>query len=800
MNDIRRSSGQLFKTGRFYRFPLLLLLLATGLQNAGAIDIPVANNADSGNNTLRQAIQLNESLGGSNTIVFSNIVTGTITLTNVLGELLITKDVTIIGPGASQLAISGNNSHRVFHLTNNAAVTMSGLKITGGLATVNGSDGAGILQESGTLALSDCFVSGNIANSLRWGGGISAFGTVLATRCTISGNFGYQGGGIDARGTFTAINCTVFANSADDDGGGIYQASGSLFLTNCTISGNSCGPSYHGGGIYKYSGTATIRNTIIASNTASTGPDCYGAFTSAGFNLIGAINDSTGWGALGDQVGTTNNYLNPLLGPLQDNGGQTRTMAPQLGSPVVDQGNSGGIATDQRGRARSYPNEFVSSFPLGGDRSDIGAYEISPATLVVSNLNDSGPGSLRQTIQSSAPVDGDNITFASNVVGSIVLTSGELAVNNRVNIFGPGAKVLAVSGNYSSRVFHITGTSVLLADLTITKGSNNAAVSPYGGGIFNEAVGDLTISNCLVMGNTAFWMGAGIANLGVLTVLNSAIVSNVTVGVGMGSGAKGGGIYNAYYARIENSTISRNVASGGTSTGGGGIYNVGYQATVYYSTVASNTAGHYGGGVYNAGVGFVIGLADSIVANNDGSVFPDVSGPFPYASFSLIGRADGSTGLTNGINWNLVGSIAVPLDARLGPLRDNGGPTPTHALLLGSPAIDHAVSIYGTYTDQRGAPRFYIDIPSATNGPSSDLSDVGAFELGMPILNIHKFTTNAVVSWPSYYGDFTLQSVTNVILSNAWTAVVGTPVVSGNQYVLTNGPISGNRFFRLKGN
>src|SRR5436190_16362127 len=112
-----------------YRRPLLLLLLITGLQNAEAIDIIVANTADSGNGTLRQAIQFNESSGGGNTILFSNVVTGTITLVNPLGELLITKDVTIIGPGAKTLAISGNNAHRVFNLTNNPTVSISGLTI-----------------------------------------------------------------------------------------------------------------------------------------------------------------------------------------------------------------------------------------------------------------------------------------------------------------------------------------------------------------------------------------------------------------------------------------------------------------------------------------------------------------------------------------------------------------------------------------------------------------------------------------------------------------------------------------------
>jgi hypothetical protein len=67
-------------------------------------------------------------------------------------------------------------------------------------------------------------------------------------------------------------------------------------------------------------------------------------------------------------------------------------------------------------------------------------------------------------------------------------------------------------------------------------------------------------------------------------------------------------------------------------------------------------------------------------------------------------------------------------------------------------------------------------------------------------LSIQRVNTKVVLSWQSCYGDFTLQSVTNVIASNSWANVAGTPVVVANQCLLTNGPISGNRFYRLKGN
>src|SRR5207247_820523 len=118
----------------------------------------------------------------------------------------------------------------------------------------------------------------------------------------------------------------------------------------------------------------------------------------------------------------------------------------------------------------------------------------------------------RQRIDDAGSFDADTIRFASNVVGTVTLTTGELAFAKTLTISGPGAKVLALSGNSSNRVFHVKGGSVLLSGLTITNGRNT--VSSYGGGILNDAAATLTVSNCAVLGNTAFTIGGGIANLG----------------------------------------------------------------------------------------------------------------------------------------------------------------------------------------------------------------------------------------------------------------------------------------------
>jgi hypothetical protein len=191
-------------------------------------------------------------------------------------------------------------------------------------------------------------------------------------------------------------------------------------------------------------------------------------------------------------------------------------------------------------------------------------------TITVTNTNDSGPGSLRQALVDAN--DGDTITFA--VTGTIGLTSGELAIDKNVTITGPGPDTLAVSGSFRTfRVLHVTpGRTVNIEGLTVTLGFPQFDV---GGGILNDHA-ILTLTNCSVATNTAYYGGGGIYNDGgngsaTLTIIDSSVTGN---GAG-GSSADGGGIYNngAAILTIINSTISGNSAIGEfeLSGGGGGI-------------------------------------------------------------------------------------------------------------------------------------------------------------------------------------------------------------------------------------
>jgi hypothetical protein len=175
------------------------------------------------------------------------------------------------------------------------------------------------------------------------------------------------------------------------------------------------------------------------------------------------------------------------------------------------------------------------------------------------------------------------------------------------------------------------------------------------------------------------------------------------------------------------------VASGGINGNGGGIYNDpnNTDAIIRNSLIASNieTIGGPGGTSREflalAGNQFVE-IEDSI---GDGLGI-DVAGDFISQGFNLVGMADGSTGFTNDIDADQVGSNANPLDPLLGPLQFNGGFTPTQMLLPGSPGIDKG-KCFGTHIDQRGHHR-PNDTPSVSNAPGGDGSDIGAVESAVP--------------------------------------------------------------------
>lgn len=809
------------KTAVVRRLEIIAALLPAVfvIRTADATALLVYNNNDSGAGSLRQAILDNQSLGGGNTIIFSNIVTGTITLSG--GELLISESVTILGPGANVLSVNGNAASRVFYITNGATAVIAGLTIANGSASGLGvaAAGGGIFNDHSTLTVSNCTISGNTAGTLAGGiyndGRTSSNATLTVSGTTFSGNTCFSGGGgIFNDGAFggnaflIVSDCTLSGNSANLTFGGAgaihnYGVSSGGFavltVTASTFSGNSSGA----GGIVNDGSSSGLAELYINDTILKAGASGSNIFNNSGYVISSGYNlcDDDGGGTL------TNAYdridTDPMIGPLQDNGGPTPTIMPLAGSPAIDQGkNFSGLATDQRGRCRTYDDPSILNV-IGGDATDIGAVEINPAhSSVVNTTNDNGV-SLRWCVCDTQP--GDVVTFAPTVTNTITLTGGDLFVRKDATITGPGAKVLSVNGNRRGRVFHLVpGTTVNISGLTITNGFATNSYPDGGGGILNDHA-TLTLNACVIADNSNGGAGNGIGG-GICSdgsILGSATLTMNSCTLSSNTGV---GIFNYGEDNATNGamlTMSNCTLSGNSSGSYGGIWNAGSLGhatlTVISCTLSGNSATTniiaYVGGIYNDGNSSgnaKLTIGDTILkAGALGSNLVNNSGTVTSLGYNI--SSDSAGGLLNAT------ADQINTDPMLGALADNGGPTPTVALQPGSPAIDKGKS-FGLLTDQRGAPRIFdfLSIPNAAGG---DGSDIGAFERGgNPTLNIQQAGGSVVLSWPWYYGDFSLQSSTNIALSNSWVLAAGLPAVIGNQYQQINGRISGDLFFRLREN
>ena len=399
------------------------------------------------------------------------------------------------------------------------------------------------------------------------------------------------------------------------------------------------------------------------------------------------------------------------------------------------------------------------------------------ATLAVTKTDDTNDGvcdadcSLREAID--AAVAGDTIDIPA---GTYTLTLGsQLTIDVGLTLTGAGsgdtiiqADTAPMTANF--RVLYTEAGNVTISGVTIQNGNtnqdgggiynkgavtlidttvkdnNSSAEFSGGGGIYNYFNVSLTLINSVITGNSAPNGGGIYALEGVtVTVVDSTVGNNEAAGPSFFEG-RGGGIYffDSTFT-LTNTTIDNNTASkdgggiyieGGFSfdvsslvnttisgniamEDGGGIFAYGdYGGTVSIvnNTITNNVAGDAGGGIFNeAGNYLMLELVNTIVADNTALVGDDCNGMATSFGHSLIGNVTGCD--YTSATGDLVGSSGNPIDARLGSLQVNGGPTETHALLSG-PAVDGGDDTASPGTDQRGVLR-----------PQGAASDIGAFEL-----------------------------------------------------------------------
>lgn len=332
-----------------------------------------------------------------------------------LDDVTITSNTAQVGAGGGVinhvLGISITDSH----ITGNSAPSTGGLfiqKIDG----IGGSEQAGKrrarVKPHGVLppvfdgaTIIDTTISGNIATAGDTGGIFFYGGANAIQRSTVSGNMAITtGGGIYLYDGSLLLEDSTVANNgatgANGVGGGIFSYE-ALDIRHSTISGNSAGQ--QGGNIYLYNSLAvsTIRNSIVANGVAPADPDiATNGVVNASYSLIetpspNVVTDAT------DITG-----IDPALGPLQDNGGPTETMLPQLASPVVNSGDPAYApppATDQRGEPR-----------VAGGRTDMGAVELQAGTIAFGAANypvSEGGGSAIVTITRTGGSDPVSVGF-----------------------------------------------------------------------------------------------------------------------------------------------------------------------------------------------------------------------------------------------------------------------------------------------------------------------------------------------------------------------------------------------------
>ena len=375
-------------------------------------------------------------------------------------------------------------------------------------------------------------------------------------------------------------------------------------------------------------------------------------------------------------------------------------------------------------------------------------------TITVTNTNDSGPGSLRQALIDAQ--DGDTIAFDLSFPATISLTSGELVINKNISLIGPGANLLTIAraqGAPTFRIFHVSPShTVTIQGLTISNGSGLGF--NRGAGIWNDH-SNLAVDNCVVTGNALDRQvdGGGISNDGgfsgsaSLTINNSMIAGN-NLGAS-GTVNFGGGIYNFGLGGNATLTINNSTISGNRSFQGGGLFSDGgvpgsiAVVTVNNSTFSGNYADQFAGGIMNEGNEggeATVTVTNSTFAGNSscncnffaGAIFNDgntqpggamlemsntifkgglenprnidnqggvvVSGGYNLTNDAGVLNSNGGSGGFNGPGDQL------DTEPMLGPLQDNGGPTFTHALLLGSPAVDAGDPNFTPppFFDQRG--------------------------------------------------------------------------------------------------
>jgi hypothetical protein len=698
------------------------------------------------------------------------------------GGFLTLKDSTVSGNAGG--GIGGG----IIILNNSIVSGNAGIGIIGGYVILNNStvsDNSGSGVYGLNLVLNNTTVSGNLAGSsagFSYGGGMYATGKATLNSSTVTGNrsLGY-GGGIYSSGEGQVIlNNSLLAGNVAPRGPDCYgsiDSSGYSLVgdtSECTLTsgpgdltnvdarlglpiGASGAPRYHplladspaidagnptgcvgseGPLNFDQRGAARVGRCDIGAYEYTPAGPAAGVFPLSGtpqrtppFSAFDLPVQAVVLDGLGSPVsGVTVTFSAPASGAsgaFADSGTRTTTA-------VTD---ASGVATAATFTANSQGGSYTVTATVAG--------LAGPANFSLSNFGwyvatDGNDASDCQSAATTCATINGALGKPGFLAGDTLLVAiGEYTDGDTVAQLDTSVRIL---GGWNTAFMAQSGASTLDGPeawqgvVTVSFGATAVlerivVQNGIGSGVVNE--GDLTLEESTIRDNTGF-NGGGIFNSGILSLDGSTVSGNTA--------SMSGGIYNSGLATLSHSTVSGNTTTfwqgGGFSNGGllllinstvsgntswaegGGIDNSG-RLDISSSTITENTAGSSGGGI--RAFGSVV-MRNSILAGNSAYFGPDCVGTIDSKGYNLLGVDDDCTFYSALGDW--VGQKASPVYAGLAPLADNGGPTATHALLPGSPAIDSGnpagcTGIDGSLltTDQRGLPR-----------PVGPACDIGAFE------------------------------------------------------------------------
>ncbi|MBI1312477.1 hypothetical protein GC176_14390 [bacterium] len=749
-----------------------------------------------GNLSLREAVRLaNESVDLDETISFDAALNGqTITLSG--GELPVINPVIINGPGATLLSIDAGDLSRVFNVDNSMgtsiAVSISGLTLTHGMSDGDGGairnaetltltdltitessavNGGGVFN-SGVLTVNDSTLSNNLA---QYGGGIhDALATLNVNRSTIADNVAtVQGAGLRiGRTTAVITDSAILRNTGSGEGGGIASYQSNLTVQNSTLFGNETRGD--GGGIFVGSGgSAHVVQSTISGNRSGVdniGLTLTGGSQAASYELSTlAIKNSldvagTGGGNITftDVRGTATEGTDATLGgalSITLTNGTNSNANSTVSSITIDPNGNINIQID-------LADDGTNSIATFADiQAAIAANGTASSLVSVSNNGSAGVIDAAASQDLTGGVDGESVTFldrrASATEGAFATLGGTLSIdlnsagatnasastdaNGNVTVavdIAPGATlqdvVNAIAADQTAggaAEFITTDVTDIGTGTTLVADTGGAQLFADGYDGLNSSVSFIDVRPDPSVGiiRVAF-SDPGAANQTLsLSFGGSGDDHDITVNLATDANGK---ITTtaAEVAALINGDATAGALVHATASGDGSEF-VADSGGLANGVVTPRTDFIFGGGIRKRSGSLTI--HNSIIAGNfrgDGMMPDDVTGVVDTGTFNLIGDANSSGGLTDGVNGNIVGDHGVGVLDLTGVLEpmptDHGGPTVTFALPPGSIAIDAGDNAQApSMNDQRG-PGFDRTVDG--DGDQTATVDIGSFEFMPP--------------------------------------------------------------------